>query len=144
MTKEAALFKFFSSLPKLAYNEDNGGYVEADDEDDAALPAYVNTAVPDDASLPYLTYTVLTGAFGEPACSLTVNIWCRTTDEAEPNAYARELGKLIPRGGVLVHCDGGGMRIYRGSPWCQSLADDTDRTIKRRYFNVSVEFITED
>jgi len=144
MTKEAALFTFFSTLPKLAYDKDSDGYVAANDGKEATIPAYVNTAVPDGAELPYLTYTVLIGAFGEPACSLTVNIWCRTTDEAEPNAYARELGKLIPRGGVLLHCDGGGMRIYRGNPWCQSLVDDTDRTIKRRYFNVEVEYITEE
>jgi len=144
MTKEAALFSFFSSLPKLEYDKDSGGHAAVENEEETNLPAYVNTAVPDNAKLPYLTYTVLIGAFGEPACSLTVNIWCRTTDEAEPNAYARELGKLIPRGGVLLHCDGGGMRIYRGNPWCQSLVDDTDRTIKRRYFNVEVEYITEE
>lgn len=139
MTKEEALYQFFNQVPRLSRDE-SGEIGIAPDAD--CIPAYTNTSVPDGAHLPYITYTVLTAAFGEPSCSLTVNIWCRTTSEAEPNAYARELGELIPRGGVMVHCDGGGMRIYRGSPWCQALADDTDKGIKRRYFNVEVEYIT--
>lgn len=139
MTKEEALYQFFNRVPRLTRYE-NGELGVAPDAD--CIPAYASTSVPDDAQLPYITYTVLTAAFGEPSCSLTVNIWCRTTSEAEPNAYAREMGKIVPRGGTLVACDDGGIWIRRGSPWCISYNDDTDSNIKRRYFNVTAEYLT--
>lgn len=151
MTIEAALNQFFGRVPLLEASPiPEVGYIPLDDllrpEDSDAhhyLPAYPDTAVPEEAALPYLTYTVQVGEFEATPVSLTVNIWCRSTDEGLPNAYARELGKLIPRGGVLVSCDGGGMWILRGAPWCQSLVDSADSGIKRRYFNVTVEFLTE-
>lgn len=138
MTKEEALYEFFSQIPRL-FRLESGEYSQAPEGD--ALPAYANTAVPGNAELPYLTYTVQTAEW-DTACSLTVNIWCRTTSEAEPNAYAQELGKIVPRGGTLVACDDGGIWIRRGSPWCISYNDDTDSNIKRRYFNVTAEYLT--
>lgn len=146
MTVEAALNQFFGRVPLLEASPlPEVGYVPLDsllkEEVKHYLPAYPNTAVPDEAELPYLTYTVALGEYDSTPVSLTVNIWCRSTDEGLPNAYARELGKLIPMGGVGVPCDGGGFRLLRGSPWCQSLTDDTDRRIKRRYFNLYVDYV---
>lgn len=140
-TKEAMLYELFSKVPCL-HLDGNGAYTSGTQSEAEYIPAYQNTAVPDDTKLPYLTYALLTGSYNDAPVSLTINIWHRTTSEAELNAYAREFGKLIPRGGKLVQCDGGGLWVFRGSPWCQSLIDDTDRTIKRRCFNVEAEYIT--
>lgn len=121
MTKEAALKQFFSGF---------------------GITAYPSTAVPNDVQFPYLTYEVITSAFGEEPVGLTVNLWYFTTQEGPPNAKARELSEAIGRGGVRLKCDEGYIWLKRGSPWCQSLTDETDSNIKRRYINVTAEYQT--
>lgn len=121
MTKEAALKQFFSGF---------------------GITAYPSTAVPKDVVFPYLTYEVITSAWGGEPVGLTVNLWYFTTDEAKPNAKARELSEAIGLGGVLLKCDEGYIWLKRGSPWCQSLTDETDSNIKRRYINVTAEYMT--
>lgn len=123
MTKAAALYKFFSSF---------------------GMPAYAASSVPDDVIFPYLTYDLITSAWGGEEVGLTVNLWFYTTSEAIPNAKAQELSKAIGLGGVMLPCDGGAIWLKRGSPWCQSLKDETSQTIKRRYLNVTAEYMTLD
>lgn len=122
MTKAAALYQFFSSF---------------------GMPAYTSTSVPDDVKFPYLTYELITSAFEAGEVGLTVNLWFYTTSEAAPNAKAQELSEAIGMGGKILRCDGGGIWLKRGSPWCQSLSDETSPTIKRRYINVTAEYLTE-
>lgn len=121
MTKEAALQAFFERF----------------------LPSYASSAVPEDVVFPYLTYDLVTSAWEEGEVSLTINLWYYTTSEAAPNAKARELSQAIGRGGTLLPCDGGSIWLKRGSPWCQSLHDDADARIKRRYINVTAEYHTD-
>ena len=120
MTKGAALQAFFGGI----------------------MTAYAASAVPDDATLPYLTYDLITSAWGDSEVGLTVNMWFRTTSEKEPNAAVDKLSKAIGLGGVQLPCDDGIIWLKRGSPWAQSLTDETDKTIKRRYINVTAEYIT--
>ena len=122
MTKEAALKQFFSGF---------------------GIAAYPSTAGPNDVVFPYLTYEVITSAFDDGETGLTVNLWYFTTQESLPNAKARELSEAIGRGGIVLPCDGGYIRLIRGTPWCQSLSDETDRNIKRRYINVTARYYTE-
>lgn len=121
MTKTAALQSFFSSF---------------------GISAYPSSSVPDDVTFPYLTYDLITGAWGDEQVAITVNLWFYTESEAIPNAKAEEISKKIGLGGVNVACDDGTIWLKRGSPWCQSISDDTDKTIKRRYINVTAEFLT--
>lgn len=120
MTKEAALQAFFEQF----------------------LPSYAASAVPEDVIFPYLTYELVTGAWEEGEMGLTVNLWYYTESEAVPNAKVREMARAIGLGGVTVSCDEGLIWLKRGSPWAQSLKDDADPRIKRRYINVSAEFLT--
>lgn len=122
MTKGAALQSFFEGF---------------------GLPAYTTSNVPEDVIFPYLTYEFITGAFDNGENGLTVNLWYYTESEAVPNAKAQELAEYIGYGGKLVPCDGGYIWIKRGTPWCTSLRDDTDDSVKRRYINVTVEYLTE-
>jgi len=122
VTKEAALKQFFSSF---------------------GITAYPSTAVPKDVVFPYLTYEVITSAWGAEPVGLTVNLWYFTTQESLPNAKARELSEEIGQGGAVIPCDGGYIWLKRGSPWCQNLTDETDPNIKRRYINVTAEYLTE-
>lgn len=121
MTKAAALYQFFSSFD---------------------MPAYTSASVPDDVTFPYLTYELITSAWEGGEVGLTVNLWFYTTSEAAPNAKAEELSTAIGRGGVRLKCDDGYIWLKRGSPWCQSLSDETSPTIKRRYINVTAEYQT--
>lgn len=126
MTKDKALYAFFSGFGIPAYPAN----------------AVLNENGEPDVVLPYLTYTPVFDAWvGEPV-SLTVNLWYRTESEAIPNAKAQELSESIGLGGKVIPCDEGYIWLKRGSPWCQNLADEVDSAIKRRYINVTAEYLT--
>lgn len=118
MTKGAALQQFFGQF----------------------MTAYASNAVPDDAVLPYLTYDAVMDTWAN-SVSITVNMWFHTTSEAVPNAKAQELLTALTQGDPTLPCDDGIIWLKPGSPFSQSLADDTDKNIKRRYINVTAEFL---
>ena len=120
MTKGAALQSFFESI----------------------MPAYAETSVPDDAAFPYLTYQLALNAWDNGETALSINMWFYTNSEAVPNAKTQELSDAIGYGGVTLPCDGGFIWLKRGSPWCQSMRDENDPMIKRRYINVIAEYFT--
>ena len=107
------------------------------------MTAYAESEVPKDASLPYLTYEFASGAWGDGEIPITVNMYFYTDSEAVPNAKAQELSEAIGLGGVILPYEGGALWLKRGSPFCQSMYDDTEHQIKRRYINLSAEFISE-
>lgn len=121
MTKTAALQTFFSGF---------------------GIPAYPSASVPIKADYPYLTYEANVSAFDDGEQSITVNLWYYTDNEAIPNAKVQELSERIGMGGCVVACDGGSIWIKRGSPWCQSVVDANDTSIKRKYINISAEYLT--
>ena len=121
MTKGAALHKFFSGF---------------------GMDAYAASSVPEDAVFPYLTHDIATDSFGGGEVSLTVNLWFYTQSEAIPNAKVQEIADAIGMGGLLIECDGGCIWLKRGAPFAQSLKDDTAPNIKRRYLNVTAEYLT--
>jgi hypothetical protein len=123
MTKGAALHQFFSGF---------------------GMDAYAASSVPEDAVFPYLTHDLVIDSFDNGEVSLTVNLWFYTESEAIPNAKAEEISKAIGMGGHLIECDGGCIWLKRGSPFAQSLKDDTAPNIKRRYLNISAEYFTTD
>lgn len=123
MTKTAALQAFFEGF---------------------GIPTYPSSAVPAKAEMPYLTYEAKTASLGDGDQAITVNLWYWTETEAAPNAKAQEISEKIGRGGITITCDGGLIWIKRGSPFCQAIVDTSDTTIKRRYINISAEFLTAD
>lgn len=121
MTKEQALHSFFNSF---------------------RIDGHKNTHVPDNPAFPYLTYDTPISSWEEDPVSITLNLYYYTDSEAEPDAKAEEIRKAIGMGGALLQCDGGAIWLKWGVPWCQSLVDDTDATIKRRYINITAEYFT--
>lgn len=125
MTKAAAIHKFWSLFGLNAYEENS-------------IPTG------DDApSFPYLTYSLVTDSFdGEVAMS--ASLWYRSPSWLQINAETETISKSIGRGGVVIKCDGGKIWIKRGSPFAQNMGDPSDDMIKRKYINISAEYITQD
>ena len=121
MTKEQALQKFFNQFGIVGYRA---------------------TAVPDDVIFPYLTYDAPVSSFNEDPVSITLNLYYYTDSEAVPDAKAEEIRQAISMGGVLLNCDGGAIWLKWGAPWCRSLVDDTNKNIKRRYINITADYLT--
>lgn len=122
MTKDKAIYSWFNSF----------------------MPFYPVSSVPSDVVFPYGTYELITDNFFGGEVGITVNLWFYTESEADPNAKAHELSEKIGESGVVLPCDDGYIWIKRGTPWCQNLKDDTDDKIKRRYINITVEYLTKD
>lgn len=106
------------------------------------MPFYRASSVPNDVVFPYGTYEYVEDSWGGGEISMTVNLWFYTTGEAAPDEKAQELSRRIGYGGVTIPCDGGYIWLKRGSPFCQSLKDEKDRNIKRRYINLTAEYLT--
>ena len=105
------------------------------------LKAYATASVPDDVVFPYLTYDAVFDAWGGEPVSITCNMWFYTTSEADPNRKVQALSDELGIGGALLPCDDGYIWLKRGSPFCQSVADDSNQLIKRRYINITAEFL---
>ena len=122
MTKEAAIYQFWSSF---------------------GLTAYEENTVPDDAKFPYITYQLATDSF-DREIQLTASLWYRSESWTSINAKTEEISQKISRGGKIISCDGGAIWLKRGQPFAQNMGDESDNLIKRKYLNITAEFITAD
>ena len=122
MTKAAAIYQFWSSF---------------------GLTAYEENTVPDDAVFPYITYLLVTDSF-DREIPLTASIWYRSESWNGINAKGEEISKKISRGGKIIPCDGGAIWLTRGQPFAQNMGDESDDLIKRKYLNITAEFMTAD
>ena len=126
MTKASALYNFFSSF---------------------GIEAYEETLVPSEEQapkFPYLTYQLITDSFDNEAL-IPVSLWYRSEASLLAlNTKTEEISQRIGRGGVFLDCDGGKIWIKRGSPFAQTMSDPEDNTIKRKYINITAEFLTAD
>lgn len=122
MTKAAAIYQFWSSF---------------------GLTAYEENTVPDDTVFPYITYQLVTDSF-DREIPLTASIWYRSESWTAINAKTEEIGQKISRGGKIISCDGGAIWMKRGQPFAQNMGDESDDLIKRKYLNITAEFMTAD
>ena len=106
------------------------------------LVAYDEFSVPDDASMPYITYSSSTSNFETPLF-LSASLWYRSSSWADISHKADEIARRV-RDYTIIKIDGGYMHITRGSPFTNRMNDPNDDMIKRVYINVVVEFFTND
>lgn len=108
------------------------------------IPAYPAASVPKGARMPYLTYSFGSAAWGEEPFAAEADLWYPAeSGEAVPNAKAEEMGAALGGCGSVLRCDGGAMRVLRGSPFWQALRDE-DPAVMRRFINLEIEFYTND
>ena len=122
MTKAAAIYQFWSGF---------------------GLTAYEENTVPADAAFPYITYQLVTDSF-DREIPLAYSIWYRSESWTAINAKTEEISQRISRGGKIISCDGGAIWLKRGQPFAQNMGDESDDLIKRKYLNITAEFMTAD
>ena len=122
MTKAAAIYQFWNSF---------------------GLTAYEENTVPTDAAFPYITYQLVTDSFDREV-PVTASLWYRSESWTAINAKTEEISQKISRGGKIISCDGGAIWLKRGQPFAQSMGDESDNLIKRKYLNITAEFLTAD
>ena len=122
MTKAAAIYQFWNSF---------------------GLTAYEENTVPTDATFPYITYQLVTDSF-DREIPLTASLWYRSESWTAINSKTEEISQKISRGGKIISCDGGAIWLKRGQPFAQNMGDESDNLIKRKYLNITAEFMTAD
>lgn len=122
MTKASAIYQFWNSF---------------------GLTAYEENTVPTDAAFPYITYQLVTDSF-DREIPLTASLWYRSESWTAINAKTEEISQKISRGGKIIHCDDGAIWLKRGQPFAQNMGDESDNLIKRKYLNITAEFMTAD
>ena len=120
MTKAAAIYQFWSGF---------------------GLTAYEENTVPTDSAFPYITYQLVTDSFDREVAA-TASLWYRGESWADINAKTEEISAHIGLGGKIIRCDGGRIWIKRGQPFSQNMGDESDGLVKRKYLNLTFEFLT--
>lgn len=120
MTKAAAIYQFWNGF---------------------GISAYEENAVPDNAEFPYITYQLVTDSVDNDV-QCAVSLWYRSESWIDINAKTEEISAFIGSSGKIIKCDGGRIWIKRGQPFAQNMRDESDPEIKRKYFNISIEFFT--
>ena len=103
------------------------------------LSAYDEATVPDDAKLPYITYTAGVDEFGS-SISLTASLWYRSKTWSEITAKLEEIADSISSGGIMIKYNTGVIWLKKGRPFAQRVKDPDD-SIRRIYMNIEAEFI---
>ena len=122
MTKAAVIYQFWNSFGMTAYEENS---------------------VPVEAAFPYITYQLITDSF-DSEVPVTASLWYRSESWTGINAKTEEISQKISRGGKIISCDDGAIWLKRGQPFAQSMGDESDDLIKRKYLNITAEFLTAD
>ena len=130
MTKASAIHHFWNSFGIKAY-EENVVY----DIDESGKEV--------EAKFPYITYQLSTSDFGNDV-ALTASVWYRSSSWVEANAKTDEISHAIGLGGKVLNCNGGKVWIKRGTPFAQNMGDESDNLIKRKYLNITAEYLTAD
>lgn len=97
------------------------------------VPAYSIQTIPDDVSLPYLTYPIVQPEWNQKA-TFYIQGWYRTTSYTamieKADQICREIGQ-----GITISTDHGYLVIYPDTPLIQTMIDGDIRSF---YINLSI------
>ena len=99
------------------------------------IPAYTVSTVPDEATVPYITYSLTET---EPFESAThyAQVWYRSTSNLDLLTKVDEIKSVISNG-VKIDCDGGYVVIRPATPYVQ-LMTDIDPVNRYAYINLQI------
>lgn len=104
------------------------------------LPAYDENIVPDNATLPYITYEGASDFYGSTR-TLTASLWYYDTSWKNITELEMLIADYIGRGGRMIAIPQGALWIKRGEPWAQRMSDPSDKMIRRIVLNIEVDFV---
>ena len=101
--------------------------------------AYPENAVPNNAELPYITYTLQEYNFDEQGM-LQMRLWQVNESYTEINQKVDMIEQDV-RNGKKLFTDSGIIYLYKGSPWCQYQPAD-EPNLKIAYLNFNSHYAT--
>ena len=104
------------------------------------LPAYDEGDVPDDANMPYITYSVSTDEFDRPVM-LSASLWYYSSSWAAITQMAALIAETISKGGIMISYEHGAFWLRKGSPWSVRVPDPSDDMIRHISLNIEAEFL---
>lgn len=108
------------------------------------IPAYDENSVPDDATMPYITYQAAVGGF-EDIVPLSASVWYYGTSWKDASQKVDEISRRLA-GWTLVKLDDGQyifLAKQRDSQFAQRMADEADNDmVKRIYLTLFAEYFT--
>lgn len=105
------------------------------------LPAYDESTLPDDAVMPYITYTVETDSLGA-ALALTASLYYRSFSWVEISRKAEEIASaIVNMAPPTIAFDRGRLYLTKGSPFAVRL-QEADDAVRRIDLNITAEFFS--
>jgi len=104
------------------------------------LPAFVENNVPEEATLPYITYQMVVPDWRDTAV-MYARVWYRSTSFSAINAKVDQISAAIGEG-VSIPTSGGAVYLNKGSPFAQYMPMEGDDTLKVVYLNLIINAIT--
>jgi len=102
------------------------------------LPAYDNSTVPDDAEMPYITYELNIGDYGEDVAT-TASVWYYGKSWKPIEEKMKEIDEVFNNGGININYDDGNIWLKKGTPYRMRIADENDM-VRRYVINVMIEY----
>ena len=102
------------------------------------VPAYEESTVPDDAVMPYITYSMASDSIGHPI-AMSASIWDKTYSWENISLVADAISNALVQVKSIA-LDVGYIYITRGTPFAQRMVDEDD-TIRRIYINLMVGYL---
>lgn len=97
------------------------------------LPAYTEDSVPDDETLPYITFSANFPEWNQKA-SMYARVWARTTSNTGIIRTADQITQAIGEG-KRIQLEGGYLIIWPESPLIQIMVDGD---VRSAYINLSI------
>ena len=102
------------------------------------IPAYDEATVPDNAVMPYITYSAIVDRLDNPI-AMTANIWYRSSSWVEVSQKAEEISDELIQV-KTIPLDTGFLYLTRGNPFAQRIADEDD-AVRRIYIVLMAEYL---
>ena len=105
------------------------------------IPAYDENTVPDDAVMPYITYSASVDNVGSPVL-ITGSLWYYSFSWEEISQKVQDISDFIGYGYHIAKIDGGYLYVTRGSPFAQRAVGGENDAVRRVFINLMCEFLT--
>ena len=101
------------------------------------IPAYTQDSVPEEVTLPYITYTLPAPEWNQKA-SLQALIWDRTKSNSRIIQLADRIAAELGDQGKKISFTGGYLVIHPETPLVQIQVDQTNPDYRYAYLNLSI------